>query len=346
MYFVLYDRFLSTIGEPYLLETWSRTQRAVDFDDLKIIGQKISYAKDPFIVVVNDRQGKLLFSGLASTPSVDEHTGKTHIYLKDYGTLMNSEFVIDWSGFDNVQTVAEYLSKVISDWKTSIDIGFDGEISCDVSKIRDIPLDKDVFVKSGKESVLAWDLVSDALHYYNLFYETSLNIRKKMIIFKFGKTGEYELDIALKDFGINAIEKSFGEYNRVSIYRKNYSMLQQWALTTNNSVVKLPSDEDLVYPAKNRNFIASEDTEQSIYDAVYDAVMGLAGNRYQETVDLDVHQHRQVKDISQIDFSYSITVFAPDGYTRSLPVGEIETNSKGSKIVRLGYRVQDLTQEV
>ena len=76
MYFVLYDRHLNSIGETYILEDWSRIQRAVDFDETRISGEQIPYSADPFCVVINDRQGKQVFSGLASTPSTDEKNFK------------------------------------------------------------------------------------------------------------------------------------------------------------------------------------------------------------------------------------------------------------------------------
>ena len=77
MYFVLYDRHVKSIGETYILESWNRIQRATDFDEMKIVGEEIPQEANPFFVVVNDRQGKQLFSGLASTPSIDDKTKKT-----------------------------------------------------------------------------------------------------------------------------------------------------------------------------------------------------------------------------------------------------------------------------
>ena len=105
-------------------------------------------------------------------------------------------------------------------------------------------------------------------------------------------------------------------------------------------------DSYLVYPAKNKNFIATENTDDSVYDAIYDAVMGLAGNRFQENIDLNAQQYKSILDLASIDFSYVISAYADDGYYRDLPVGEIETDSKGTHIVRLGHRIQELTQEL
>ena len=135
---------------------------------------------------------------------------------------------------------------------------------------------------------------------------------------------------------------------------------QEWALTASNNIVKLPSAEELVYPAKTRNFVAQEVTETTTGDngetikttsdgintAVHNAVMGLANNRYQENMDLNAQQYRSIVDLTAVDFSYIFDVYTNAGKYKSLPVGEIETDSKGTHIVRLGHRVQELTQEL
>ena len=106
MYFVLYDRHLRSIGETCILESWSRIQRAVDFDDLKIVGEEIPYSAEPYFVVVNDRQGKIKFSGLASTPIIDDKQKKITkisnndiVFNRDLKKICED---IDNSEFDNI----------------------------------------------------------------------------------------------------------------------------------------------------------------------------------------------------------------------------------------------------
>ena len=344
MYFVLYDRNLRSIGETYILESWSRTQRAVDFDDMKIAGEQIPYYANPFFVVVNDRQGKMMFSGLASTPSIDEKTKKTTLSLKDYLTLTNTEIVVDWSKFTG-ETVAEYLEFIFSLWLEQTETGFSG-IQIDTSDLVDIPLDSEIQFGESKENVSLYPLVSDALNYYNLYCDYDLNIPEKTLTYIFKRASINPVSIRLSDFGVDFIEKSFGEYNRASVYNHLYEKKQEWALTESNTVVKLPSDESLVYPAKNKNFVAEEEGDESLYEAVYDAVMGLAGNRYQENIDLNAQQYKSILDLSSTDFSYRASVYTKEGYYRDLPVGEIETDSKGKHVIRLGHRIQELTQEL
>ena len=349
MYFVLYDRFLKSIGETYILESWNRTQRATDFDEIKITGAEIPQNANPFLVVINDRQGKQMFSGLASTPSIDDKTKKTSLSLKDYLTLLNSEIIIDWDSFTD-KSVASLIDFVFNTWKDQIDVGLEN-IICDTSAISDMELDTELYSFSGKENVLAYDLISDAINYYDLYNETKLDLKDKTLTFYFKKANLNPLSIRLSDFGVNSIEKSFGDYNRATVYNSTFVKNQEWALTENNKIVKLPTSENVVYPAKNRNFIAEEPSEdltetQAINDAVYEAVMGLAGNRYQENIDLNAQQYKSIVDLTNIDFSYKINVYTNEGEYKTLPVGEIETDSKGTHIVRLGYRVQELTQEL
>ena len=358
MYFVLYDRFLKSIGETYILESWNRTQRAIDFDEMKIVGAEIPQSANPFLVVINDKQGKQMFSGLASTPAIDDKTKKTSLSLKDYLTLLNSEIIIDWDSFSG-SSVAELINFVFTTWKSQIDVGM-GNIICNTSAIADISLDTELYNFIGKENVLAYNLIADVINYYDLYNETKLDLRDKTLTFYFKKAYLNPLSIRLSDFGINSIEKSFGDYNRATVYSALFEKNQEWGLTESNNIVKLPSSEKLVYPAKNRNFIAQEKTEQTkgengetieiktdgINDAVYDAVMSLAQNRYQENIDLNAQQFKSVIDLTNIDFSYKINVYTNEGEYKTLPVGEIETDSKGKHIVRLGHRIQELTQEL
>ena len=349
MYFVLYDRFLKSIGETYILESWNRTQRATDFDELKIVGAEIPQNANPFLVVANDRQGKQIFSGLASTPAIDDKTKKTSLTLKDYLTLFNSEIIVDWDNFTG-STVASLIEFVFNTWKTQIDVGIEN-IVCDTSTIADITLDAELYNFSGKENVLAYNLIADAINYYDLYSENKLDLKNKTLTFYFKKASLNSLSVRLSDFGVNAIEKSFGDYNRATVYSSSFVKNQEWALTEENEVVKLPSTKNLIYPAKNRNFIAEASSEdltetQAINDAVYDAVMGLAQNRYQENIDLNAQQYKSIIDLTNIDFSYIIKVYTNEGEYKTLPVGEIETDSTGKHIVRLGHRVQELTQEL
>ena len=351
MYFVLYDRFLNSIGETYILESWSRTQRAMDFDDLRIVGEQIPYSAEPFLVVVNDRQGKQVFSGLASTPEIDDKSKKTTLSLKDYTTLFNSEIIVDWSQLSDNCSLGQYLHFIFTAWKSQVDIGFES-IILDTNEIEGILWDSEA-IPLGKdtESVLLYDLVRDAMNYYDVFCLPNLDVYRKTLTFKFKESGTRHVSIRLKDFGINSFDKSFGEYNRATVYSSTYTKDTIWALTTSNGIVKLPSTENLVYPGKNRNFISkgsSEDVteEQALWNANYEAIMGLAANRYQEDIELNLKQYASISGLEELTFDYVASVYTEEGFYRDLPVGEIESDSNGKHIIRLGRRVQELTQEI
>lgn len=344
MYFVLYDRNFKSIGETYILESWSRKQRAVDFDEINIVGAEIPQSANPFLVVVNDKQGKQMFSGLASTPIIDDKTKKTTLSLKDYLTLFNSDIIVDWDLFSGT-TVASLIDFVFNTWRQQVDVGLQN-IVCDTTKIEDKELDANIYDFSGKENVLAYTLINDAVSFYDLYTEVTLNLRTKTLTFVFKKAKQNSLEIRLNDFGVNVIEKSFGDYNRATVYSSTFVKEQEWALTEQNTIVKLPTEAKVIYPAKNRNFVAKDATTQAVNDAAYEAVMGLAENRYQENIDLNAHQYKSIVDLTTVDFSYIIKVYTNEGEYKQLPVGEIETNNKGIYIVRLGHRIQEITQEL
>lgn len=351
MYYVMYDRHLKSIGETYILESWSRIRRSMDLDEVKISGEQIPYSAEPFIVVVNDPQGRQVFSGLASTPVINEKTKTTSISLKDYRTLFNSEIVIDWGKLNqDGLTLSEYVEFILTLWLEQCDVGF-SNIKWETKFIADILWDPNITLGEGFESVSIQTLIKDLGSLYGVYASPELDVYRKTLTFTFHPTGITKFSIRLKDFGTPLVEKSFGEYNRVTVYNHLYEKQQEWALTESNSVVMLPSTSKLVYPAKNRNFIAEDPDDdltetQALLNAIYDAVAGLASNRYQENIDLDLQQYSAVQDISFLDFSYMVSVYAENGFYKDLPVGEIETDNNGKHIIRLGQRIQELTQEI
>ena len=354
MFFVLYDRYMKSIGETYIAESWRRVKRAVDFDEMKVVGAKIPYEASPFFVAVNDKHGKPLFSGLASFPQIDEKTQKTSLVLKDYATLWNTDVMISWDKFTG-NFLSEYISFILNEWIAQTDVGFSG-IGWDVSDLSYMLMDSQIAHPSGvTESYSVRDLIFNALTYYGLYYDAVLDPKRKTLVFRFTKAMVNNISIRLSDFDVLAVEKSFGEYNRATVYDHNRTISSQWALTEDNLIEQIPSGVNYIYPAKNKNFVSKyspddavdqEKAQSALFDATYDAVMGLAQNRYQETVELNVVKHKSVRDLTEVDFSYGFSLYTGNGFYRTLPVGEIEMDSKGIHLVRLGYRVQELTQEI
>ncbi len=351
MYFAMYNRFLESIGETYTVESWQRTQRAMDFDSLKITGEQIPYSAEPFIVEVCDRQGRQLFSGLASTPEINDKSKKTTITLKDYTTLFNTEVVVNWSNLNQENlSLDRYFKFIFKEWITQTDVGFK-TFKLDTTRLKEVLWDTEIPLGEGVENVSMHDLVYEPMSYYKLYCIPTLDVQHKTLTFTFYPVGKYQHSVKLKDLGITSLNKSFGEVNRVTVYNRLYEKISQWAITEDNSIVKLPSNKELVYPAKNKNFIAEEPSEdlteqQALWDATYEAVMELTNNLYQEDIEIDLQAYSSVIGSVPWDFSYMVTAYTDDGVYKNLPVGEIETDSKGKHIIRLGYRVQELTQEL
>ena len=266
-------------------------------------------------------------------------------------TLLNSDIVVRWSDFKG-STLSEYIDFVFSIWKVQNgSLGFDN-IVWDVSRVQG-SLDTGIPLGTDTESVLAYTLIHDCMSYYGVWCESTLDVFEKKLTFTFRNTETGYQDIRLKDFGIEQVEKSFGEFNRVTIYNHLYEKKQSWVLTEDNSVVKEPLnlEEVPVYPTKNRNYIAEEPDDElteidAVNNAVYDAVMDLSDNRYQENIDLDVAGHSVGVLLENANFSLAVRVYTDTGYYKTLPIGEIVTDSKGKHIVKVGYRIQELTQEL
>ena len=341
MYYVLYDRSLKPIGSSYLLESWSRVKRSYDFDSMTIEGEQIPLSADPFLVVVNDRQGRLSFSGLASTPDSNEKTKKTKISLKDYRTLWNTDVML--SGKPKKIYLDQEIDALLSAWKSTCVTGLPS-VSWDLSRITSILIKESI---EGSQNIFLKDVIFGLLSIYNIYVEPVLDLYRRTLTFVFKPSGKNSVSIRLKDFNISNVEKSFGDTNRVRVYNKSLSLMQYWGLTQDNRVIKISSEtEDLLYPAKIKNYIADSDEAEDVNNTVVEAVLELAQNRYQENIDIDIQQGKSIIDLSQVDFSYSVNTYIDGEKYKVLPVGEIETNSKGKHILRLGHRMQELTQEM
>lgn len=344
MYFVLYDRQLNTIGSTYILESWSRTRRAFDYDDAEIEGEQIPANAEPFFVVVNDKRGHMSFSGLASTPINDDKTLKTKIVLKDYRTLFNSDIVVNWSLFTGT-TLKALFDFVLNIWKTQNgEIGFDN-ILFDTSALDTLLLDSDIELGQESESFDTYQFLSENMAYYSVWVDISLDVHVKSLTFTFKRVGTEVVPIKLSDFGVTKIEKDFGEYNQATVYTDTLTKHGAWCLTADNQIAKLPNTEiQRLYPVKNRNFIASSAETADLNSAIYEAIMGLAENRYAENFDLDATQYKAGDILYGLDFSTAVQVYTPEGYYKTLPVGSIEQDNKDKYIVGVGYRAQELTQ--
>jgi hypothetical protein len=310
---------------------------------MSFVGELAPSSSVPFFITVNDKRGLTLFSGLASTPSNDEESKKTSMVLKDFTTLFNSEVVVDWGAF-NGAFVHEFLLYALRSWIDSYDIGISG-IVFDMHNIEGIPIDTELTpVTDIKENMFLKDFIFGILSVYDLYIESSIDVMLKRLTFLFKRGSSKRISIRLSDFGLRSFEKSFGDFNRAIVYDSDLSVVQSWALTEDNQIVRLPSEKDLVYPAKARSYIKG--SEDSLQSTVLEAVIALSKNRFQESIDLNASTFRSVIDLTAEGFGTTVTVYTEDGIYGDIPIGEIETSSNGTHIVRLGRRVQELTQEV
>lgn len=341
MYAVLYDQNMSSYRGLYKIESWNRVQRAYDFDTMSIVCQQLPSEASPFFVVVNNEKGHELFSGLAGTPDIDDKTQKTTLVLKDFMTLMNSEIIIPWAtittNYPNA-SVKTIFDVILGLWTTQNgEIGFDG-ISWNTDSLSNITADTSV-IPTETESALVYDIISQYMSYYDLFCTPVLDVHSKSLTYNFSKVGIRTKNIRLSDYGIDRIVKDFGEYNKVSVYNTSYVLQDSYVLCEDNTIVKEPTNKPLVYPIKNRNYIASSD--EDIASARYDAIMGLAENRYQENFDIDASNDSVLRGIS---FDTAVNIYTDLGLYKKMPVGEIETDSNGKYRLTIGYRTQLLTQ--
>lgn len=335
MYFVLYDKDFKVLGQEgtRCIESFKLQRRSYDFSALQITGAKIDSTLDPFWISLNNNDGSIYYMTLFGVASTDEKN-KTKLEAKDLKKIFDNEIVLD---FSFSQKLSDMLLYVWEQFISQIDIGF--PISeFNVDDITDINIVSDVR-EVGKKVYNVWNLLSSEIYYYNIHIDYKIDPFNKKITFYVKKNNKETRDLVLSDFGITELEKVIGDINMVAVWDKELTNIYHtYYLYNDNTIGTNASDIKRIYPAKCKIY-----NEESIDEGKKKAVLDLALARYYENINITLNNYTMGERLMNVDFTTSFDIYS-DTFYKSLPIGEIEEDEKGTKIIKIGYRPQELTQ--
>jgi hypothetical protein len=318
----LYNRQFQVIGtNAFVIESWKKITRAFETDSIQFVGEVPNIdITSALFATVHDKFGNVLFGGLLSTPDSSNKTDKATIYLKDFITMFNTEIVIDMTAYATVDALITAMFGLATETGITINL--------DITGINAINLDyaKDTTTINIKETIF------ELCKQYNLYYEANIDLINNRLNISFKKVGTATLDINLSEWDLKVTAQDFGIINKATVLSEIDAVEAVYYLCNDNVIRVAPSEEQKLYPIKNKNFIG-EDRE-------YNAITILAENRYQENFDINVVD-TQLQDYG---FNTLLTLYVNGIIYKQLPIGEIEEDSNGTKIIRIGYRPRLFTQ--
>ena len=337
MYYVLYDRNFSVLGQQGTkkIERFRHQQRSYDFSSLSITGAKIDAKVNPFWISINNADGsirEMTLFGVSSTGFDD----KTTIAAKDLKKIFDTEIVLDFAS-NSFSKLSEMLLYVWKQFSAQIDVGFPVS-EFNVAGISDIDIVAEV-QESEKKVYNTCTLLKNEIFYYNVHLEYEIKPNLKRVRFSVEKNDIEVKDIQLSDFGIDEVEKVIGDINVAAVWSDDLAeKLFTYYLYGDNSIGTSQNNPERIYPAKVKIY-KNEDP----VIAQKEAVLDLALARFYENININISEFQSGLRFRDVNFKTSFRIYAPDLY-KILPIGEIETNQKGEKIIKLGYRPQELTQ--
>ena len=219
-------------------------------------------------------------------------------------------------------------------------------ISYDFSRIAGISMDN-LKPDNTLKSYNVWeDCIVPYLKYYNIFIETSLNIKQKRIIFTLKRCNDKTYPLRLWEYNIRNYGKYISSVNETQgmvIYNNNITYGFIWILTADNSITTTAANRDL-YPIKRKLVI--KETEDSseitklLNEANVEALKILVEARYQESFTINIDNDQRYDNIN---FDVQFRIFSERGvFYKMLPLGEIIEDSKGKRTLKIGYKPDDI----
>ena len=343
MIITFYDKNFNALQDNASLNVgeWSLTKRAVDYDDFTATCEPFLEKINPTFVVFKDDYGRYKYGAFAGIPELTKDN-QTKLQASDLKTIFNNEILAQFSSYT-------YLYNYFEDLFDAFDTQAVQEsftIEYDLSNITGISI-TDLAPETDLKSYNVWeDCIVPYLKYYNIFIETSLNIKQKKIIFTLKLCNDKTIPLRLWEYDIKNYGKyitSINETQGVVIYNNTSYYGFKWILTANNSITTAATNRDL-YPIKKKLVIKETEDPNEINqlknEANVEALKTLVEARYQESFTIQVDNDRRYNDVN---FDTSFNVYSERGqFYKFLPLGEIIENNKGQKTIKIGYKPDDI----
>lgn len=315
--------------------SYSLIRRGVELDELSCTCEAFTEEIQPtFLVVKNDR-GKYVYGCLAGIPERTKEN-QTKINGTDLKTMLKSDVLIDFS--KTWTSVNSFLQEVFNEWNTSVN---QGSFICDLifeDNVGSVPFD---YLKPSAEKVNvynAWDdIFAPYLKYYDLFMTAELDLIRKRVLFKIGKSRTVPVNIKLWEYGIYNYGKWIADVNEtqgVVLYGGEITYGTKWILTSQNVITTDPSHRN-IYPIKRKVVIKETDQAEEV-----EALKAQADQEALETLTDSLFKEDLSLENFQADFQTCCNIYPKrgEGLYKALPVGELHYDATGLKKVQIGYR--------
>lgn len=334
MFITFYDKNFNSISDnsSLTIDKFNLARRSYDLNNFTCICEPIDLSVEPMFAIVRDEVGRKYYDMLQPIVTRNKNN-KSEIIARDLKGIFNTEVIID-SSVQNFTNVAEMFTYIYTQWLNFLPSGITN-IIFDVSNILDMtetPLNP-----SKKKKYNICELFRQLMSYYNLYMDSSIDIKTKTIKFAIRKSNETIKRLVLEEYGIYDFNKSKPKINTVIASNSNLLINKVWYLLENGNITDNGFMQDL-FPTSSQ--VIQKDT---VNEANVDAVILLANQRHQEAIKLDL---TEIDRIYNVDFNTSFNVYYKGEFYKTLPIGEIDENEKNEKKIILGYKPVDFVQIV
>ena len=329
MFITFYDKDFNAINDNSSLniEKYSLARRSYDLNTFTCTCEPIDLSVEPMFAVVRENTGQKYYDCLA--PIVTRNTdNKSSVIARDLKAVFNTEVVIDFT--QTVATVQGYFELIFASWENYVFSGFDN-----ITFTTDFTTTESLYMPTEKAVYNVLDLFKKGLAFYELYLESSIDIKTSTLNFTVKNNNLTTEKVILEDYGVIDFGKSKPSTNVAVASSEDFITTEKWYLLKDGTITMTSSLQDL-FPASTMIFTNSEFEE-----ARYDAVMELADNRNQEAIALSLTSDDRLYDI---DFGTDLEIYYNNALYKTLPIGEISENQKGERTVTIGYKPVDLIQ--
>lgn len=338
MILTFYDKDLNKIANNTALiidrKNFKLIKRPIELNDFSCVCESFTEDVNPtFLAVYDDIGRNLIYSALAGVPEITLDN-KTQITASDLKILFNSDVILNYGEYTENNTIKDLFDYLFNQWKEQVN---QGSFAVNLEYLDNIENIKLTSLLPTNEIAVynVLDEISTYLSAYNLYIDSDINFKTKIITFKIGEMlSQTKVEqIRTWEYGLKNYGKFVADINEIQGYYNDGTTLisgSKWILTSNNEITTDLSKRD-IYPIKRRVKINTE----SLLNAEKDALIELLNSRYNENLEISSYG-------LQPTFSNSFDIFIKKNnikqFYKRLPLGELRYNYDGLYEIQIGLR--------
>ena len=322
--------------------SWKIIKRAVDFDDFSLTSQAFVEDVNPTFVVMADNFGRYVYGAFAGVPQITKDN-KMKLDASDLKTIFNNEILLTLGTYT---TLKQFIQHVFNEFKIQ-NIQQSFNIELDLTDIENVFLD-DVFIPETKLKVYNFwkDILVPYMKYYDCYMNSILDIKNKKIKFSIKRTNKHYLPLHLWEYDLKNYGKWVASVNEAqAVVSLNGSLTYdaKYILTSNNAITTDENNRDL-YPIKKNIILKETDDSTKVNELLFEgrveALKTLINNRYNESIKINANN---IQSYEKADFDTSFNIYVEKGVLyKTLPLGEIQIDNKENKILKIGYKIDNI----